>query len=59
MEIKLTDETPFGEAYRKIPGPLYTEVKNHVNDMLANGWIRQSYSPYSSPMVCALKKNDG
>ena len=59
LDIKLTDETPFGEAYRKIPGPLYNEVRNHVNDMLANGWIRQSYSPYSSPMVCARKKCGG
>ena len=59
LDIKLTDESPFGEAYRKIPGPLYNEVRNHVSDMLANGWIQQSYSPYSSPMVCARKKNGG
>ena len=59
LEIRLTDEAPFGEAYRKIPGPLYQEVKNHVNDLLANGWIRHSYSPYSSPMVCVRKKDGG
>ena len=59
LEIKVTDETPFGQAYRKIPGTLYNEVKSHVSDLLANGWIRQSYSPYSSPMVCARKKNGG
>ena len=56
LDIKLNDETPFGEAYRKIPGNLYKEVKNHVSDLLANGWIKQSYSPYSSPMVCVRKK---
>ncbi len=59
LKIKLTDEIPVGEAYRKIPGNLYKEVKNHVNDLLANGWIKQSYSPYSSPMVCARKKCGG
>ena len=59
LEIKVTDDKPFGEAYRKIPGTLYNEVKAHVSDMLANGWIRQSYSPYSSPMVCARKKDGG
>ena len=59
LDIKLTDETPFGEAYRKIPGNLYQEVKNYVNDLLANGWIKQSYSPYSSPMVCVRKKCGG
>ena len=59
LDIKLTDETLFGEAYRKIPGNLYKEVKNHISDLLANGWIKQSYSPYSSPMVCVRKKDGG
>ena len=59
LEIKLSDEIPVGEAYRKIPRNLYTEVKNHINDLLANGWIKQSYSPYSSPMVCVRKKDGG
>ena len=59
LDIQLTDQTPFGAAYRKIPGPLYNEVKNHINDLLANGWIKQSYSPYSSPMVCVRKKDGG
>ena len=59
LDIKLTDDVPFGEAYRKIPGPLYKEVKNHINDLLANGWIKHSYSPYSSPMVCVRKKDGG
>ena len=59
LDIKLTDQKPFGEAYRKIPGPLYNEVKNHINDLLANGWIQHSYSPYASPMVCVRKKDGG
>ena len=59
LDINLKDEAPFGEAYRKIPGPLYKEVKNHINDLLANGWIQHSYSPYASPMVCVRKKDGG
>ena len=59
LDLKLTDEEPFGERYRKIPGPLYQEVRNHINDLLANGWIKHSYSPYSSPMVCVRKKCGG
>ena len=59
LDIKLSDDVPVGEAYRKIPRNLYTEVKNHINDLIANGWIRQSYSPYSSPMVCVRKKDGG
>ena len=42
-----------------IPGPLFQEVRNHINDMLVNGWIRHSYSPYASPIVCVRKKDGG
>ena len=59
LKINLTDEILVSEPYRKIPGQLYDEVKNHINDLLANGWIRQSYSSYSSPMVCVWKKDGG
>ena len=59
LEINLTDKIPVTEAYRKIPRHLYTEVKNHISDLVANGWIKQSYSPYSSPMVCVRKKGGG
>ena len=52
LGINLSDEIPVVEAYRKIPRNLYDEVKNHVNNLLANGWIKQSFSSYSSPMVC-------
>ena len=59
IDIRLIDEVPVAERYRKIPRNLYDEVKNYVNDLLANGWIRKSYSSYSSPMVCVRKKDGG
>ena len=59
LKIELVDNIPVNEAYRKIPKQLYDEVKNHVNNLLANGWIRRSHSPYSSPMVCVRKKDGG
>ena len=59
LQIKLTDEIPVVEPYRKIPPLLYKEVKDHVHNLLANGWIRQSFSQYSSPMVCVRKKCGG
>ena len=59
LEINLTDEIPVAEPYRQIPRNLYDEVKNHVNNLLANGWVRQSFSPYASPMVCVRKKCGG
>ncbi len=59
LEIKLTDDIPVVEPYRKIPPSFYQEVKDHIHNLLANGWIRQSFSQYSSPMVCARKKCGG
>ena len=59
LKIELTDNIPVTEAYRRIPRLLYDEVKNHVSNLLANGWIRQSFSSYSSPMVCVRKKDGG
>ena len=57
MDIHLTDSVPVKEAYRRIPRHLYNEVRNYVDDLLTNGWIRESFSSYSSPIVCARKKD--
>ncbi len=59
LEIPLMDKEPVNENYRKIPRQLYDEVKDHINNLLAKGWIRESTSAYASPMVCARKKCGG
>ena len=59
MQIKLVDDTPVKEPYRRIPRNLYSEVRDYVNDLLMNGWIRESYSSYASPIVCVRKKDGG
>ena len=59
MEIHLTDNVPVKEAYRKIPRHMYSEVKNYIDDLISNGWVRQSCSSYSSPIVCVRKKDGG
>ena len=33
------------------------EVKAYIEDLLNRNFIRQSYSPYSSPVVCVRKKD--
>ena len=58
MEIKLTDETPINEFSRPIPRTLYEEVKNYVDDLITNEWVKKSNSAFASPMVCA-RKSDG
>ena len=56
-EIKLTDETPFKEPYRRIPPALYEEVRQHLKEMLDVGAIRPSKSPFSSNVVLVRKKD--
>ena len=57
MKIDLKDHDPVKRSYTSIPKPLYREVKEYVEDLLASGWVRKSYSSYSSPMVCVRKKD--
>ena len=59
MKIHLTDNVPVKEAYRKVPRHMYNEVKNYIDDLIANGWVRESCSSYSSPIVCVRKKDGG
>ena len=57
MEINLVDETPVNEAYRHLPRKLYNDVKTYLNDLIINGWIRESKSDFASPIVCVRKKD--
>ena len=57
MPIHLVDDKPVTAAYRKIPPHLYSEVKNYIDDLVSNGWVRESSSSYSSPIVCVRKKD--
>ena len=43
--IKVTDDTPFKEQFRRIPPPMVEEVRNHLREMLESGAIRPSKVP--------------
>ena len=58
IEIDLTDREQGNIPYRSIQKQLYEEVKNYVDDLVTNGWVKQSKSAYASPMVC-VRKTDG
>ncbi len=55
--ITLSDDTPFKDAYRRIPPGMYEEVREHLKEMIAAGAIRPSESPYSSNVVLVRKKD--
>lgn len=57
-EIPLTDEIPVRQRYRRIPPAEYDSVKAHINQLLESQVIRESCSPYASPIVL-VKKKDG
>ena len=57
MSITLHDQTPVQNTYNAVPKPLYPEVKGYIEDLLNKGWITQSQSNYSSPVVCVRKKD--
>ena len=56
-EIKLSDDKPFKERYRRIPPHQYEEVQKHLQEMLAVGAIQKSTSPWASPVVLVCKKD--
>ncbi|KAI3356717.1 hypothetical protein L3Q82_003309 [Scortum barcoo] len=57
MVISLKDDIPVQRSYAAIPKPLYKEVKEYIQDLLARKWIVKSKSPYAAPVVCVRKKD--
>lgn len=57
-EIPLLDDAPVRQRYRRIPPSEYELVKTHINQLLDAQIIRESCSPYASPIVL-VKKKDG
>ena len=55
--IKVTDDTPFKECFRRIPPPMVEEVRNHLKEMLESGAIRLSQSAWCNTVVLVRKKD--
>ena len=53
----MEDDNPFKEPYRNIPPALIQEVREHLQEMIEIGAIRESSSPYSSNVVIVRKKD--
>lgn len=57
-QIKLRDETTFKHRARPIHPQDIEAVRKHLQDLLVAGVIRESQSPYSSPIVVVRKRNN-
>ncbi|KAL7831377.1 hypothetical protein SRHO_G00308800 [Serrasalmus rhombeus] len=57
-QIPLLDNVPVRQRHRRIPPTEYEVVKAHINQLLETRVIRESSSPYASPIVL-VKKKDG
>lgn len=55
--IKLSDNTPFKHRARPIHPHDVEAVKKHLQELLDSGVIRESESPFASPIVVVRKKN--
>lgn len=55
--IKLSDETPFKQRAQPIHPQDFEAVRKHLQELLSSGIIRESESPFSSPIVVVKKKN--
>lgn len=58
-DIPLLDDAPVRQRYRRIPPSEYEVVKTHINQLLEAGIVRESCSPYASPIVLVKKKDGG
>ncbi len=57
LKLNLTDREQVAKHYIAVPRPLYTELKQYVEDLLNRGFITKSRSPYSSCCVIVRKKD--
>lgn len=56
-DIPLLDDAPVRQRHRRIPPSEYELVKEHINKLLETQIIRESSSPYASPIVLVRKKD--
>lgn len=55
--IRLKDPSPFRERVRRLAPAEIDDVRKRLQELLAAGIIKESRSPYTSPIVIARKKN--
>lgn len=55
--IPTGDAPPMKQRHRRVPPHVFQEVKQHIQDLVAQGVLKESCSPWASPAVIVLKKD--
>ncbi len=58
-DIPLLDDVSVRQRHRRVPPSEYEVVRAHINQLLESQVIRESCSPYASPIVLVKKKDGG
>ena len=58
-KIRLTEQMPFKEWYRRIPPHMYNDLRAHIQEMLDIGAICKLHSLWASAVVLVQKKDGG
>lgn len=56
-QIRLSDTCPFRERSHWLTPADIDDVRRHIQELMATGVVKESRSPYASPIVIARKKN--
>ena len=56
-KVDLTDDRPIKIPHRRVPPHQWDEVREYIQKSLDRGIIRESSSPYASPVVLVRKKD--
>jgi len=54
--IPTNDAHPIKQRHRSIPPHIFQEVKRHVQDLVAQGVLKERCSPWESPAMIVMKK---
>lgn len=54
--IPLVDDVPVRQRYRRLPPSQYDLVKTHIWELIEQGIVEPSCSPYAAPIVVVQKK---
>lgn len=55
LSISLKDTEPVARSDLSVTRPLYREMKDYLDDLMTQGWVKKSRSPSTSPVVCVHK----